>query len=454
MIMNEENPYSVIKPSLTSKEFEVEIHRIPIRWDLEKVILTFFGMDSALFWTDPSIVNMLAPIVEELGKDLFRLLVSHSSSLGTEADSHAMISTLADNFKDGFLAWGQGVSAAGWGSFELHEYNPDDKQALVVVRNSWEVSVQRNLPPEKRWGAPFLQGKLIGIFSNSFGVPCWANDTCYYDPANLYTEIRIFPSNVTIKDELKKLRYERMLANERDLAAKVDLRTAELQRAKEEVEQYSMTLEQKVAERTAELVMANTKLEKEIENRKDAEAKLEVANRELLELSITDNLTGIGNRRHFDTVLAAEWNRAQRTNNWLTLFMGDVDWFKKYNDTYGHQTGDKCLRLVAEVLKYNAKRETDLVARYGGEEFSILLPHTNADQAMGIADKLIQGFRDLNVPHSGSQFGYVTMSFGISVIIPTTDQDEEYLLKTADVALYSAKEKGRNQCVLWNNLSQ
>jgi len=452
--MTEENQYSVAKPFPESKEFEVEIHRIPIRWDLEKGILTFFGMDSALFWTDPSLVNMLAPIVEELGKDLFRLLVAHSSSLGTEEDSHAMISTLADNFKDGFLAWGQGVSAAGWGSFELRECNTDDKQALVVVRNAWEVSVQRNLPPEKRWGAPFLQGKLIGIFSHAFGVPCWANDTCCYDPDNLYTEIRIFPSNVTIKDELKKLRYERMLANERDLAAKVDLRTAELQRAKEEVEQYSVTLEHKVAERTAELVTANSNLEKEIETRKSAEVKLEVAIRELLELSITDNLTGIGNRRHFDAVLAAEWSRAQRTNSCLALFMGDVDWFKKYNDTYGHPAGDECLRLVAQVLKNNAKRKTDLAARYGGEEFSILLPHTNADQAMNIAEKLIQEFRDLNLPHSGSHFGYVTMSFGISVIAPTSDQDVEYLLKTADAALYSAKDRGRNQCLLWNNLSQ
>jgi diguanylate cyclase (GGDEF) domain len=452
--MKEENPHSVIKPFPKSREFEVEIHRVPIHWDLEKGILTFFGMDSALFWTDPSIVNMLAPIMEELGKDLFRLLVAYSSSLGTEEDSHAMISTMADNFKDGFLAWGQGVSTAGWGSFELRECNPDDKQALVVVRNSWEVSVQRNLPPEKRWGAPFLQGKLIGIFSNAFGVPCWANDTCYYDPDNLYTEIRIFPSNVTIKDELKKLRYERMLVNERDLTAKVDQRTAELQRAMEEVEQYSATLEQKVAERTAELIMANNKLEKEIETRKDAEIKLEEANRELLALSITDKLTGIGNRRHFDTVLVAEWSRAQRTNNCLALFMGDVDWFKKYNDAYGHQAGDECLRLVSQVLKNNAKRETDVVARYGGEEFSILLPNTSADQAMSIAEKLIQGFHDLNLPHSGSQFGYVTMSFGISVITPMADQDVGCLLKTADVALYSAKEKGRNQYVLWNNFSQ
>lgn len=272
----QQNPETIIRPSEKDKEFEVEVHRIPIRWDLEKGILTFFGMDSALLWTDPSISNMLEPIAEEIGKDLFRLLVAYSSSLGTYEDYHAMISALADNFEEGFLAWGRGVSAAGWGSFEMPEYNPKDKQATVIVRNSWEISTQRNLSPEKRWGAPFLQGKIIGIFSHAFGIPCWADDTCHYDPVNPYTEIKIFPSKVTIKDELKKLRYERMLANERDLAAKVDRKTAELQRAKEEIEQHSITLEQKVDERTAELVKANKQLEKEIETRKEAEEKKEM----------------------------------------------------------------------------------------------------------------------------------------------------------------------------------
>ena len=398
----------MLKISTDDKKYQVEINNIPICWDLEKGMLSFFGIESALFWTDPSLVNTLTPIVEELGKDLFRLLVAYSSSLGTEEDYHAMISTLGNNFQEGFLAWGQGVSAAGWGAFEIVEYNPDEKQAIIIVRNSWESSAQRNLPVEKRWGSPFLQGKLIGIFSHSFGTSCWANDIVCYDPVNPYTEIRIFPSNVTIEDELKKLRHKRMREQKLELAAEVDRRTVALKRANEEIEQYAARLEQKVAERTAELVKANKQLEKEIETRKEAEAKLEVLNRELLEMSITDKLTGVGNRRHFDAVLAAEWSRAKRTGWRLALIMGDVDWFKNFNDIYGHQEGDECLRLVAKVFKDNAKRESDLVARYGGEEFAAILPVITVEQAISFAEMLIQGFRDLNLAHAGSMYGYVT----------------------------------------------
>ena len=452
MIKEGEEPCSIRKVSPADKEYQVVINKIPIRWDLEKGNLSFFGMDSALFWTDPSIVNMLTPIADELGKDLFRLLIAYSSSMGTEEDSHAMISTLADNFVDGFLAWSQGVSSAGWGTFELVEYNPDVKQAFVIVRNPWEISVQRNLPIKKRWGTPFLQGKLIGIFSNSFGVPCWANDISYFDHDNPYVEIKIFPSKVTIEDELKNLRHERMLANERDLSAKVEQRTAELQRAKEEIEQYSIQLEQKVAERTLELVKANKLLENEIETRKEAESKLEHANRELLELSITDNLTGIGNRRHFDNVLATEWSRAGRSVSQLALIIGDVDWFKNFNDIYGHQAGDECLRLVAKVFMDNAKRNSDLVARYGGEEFAALIPVITAEQAIRFAEMLIQGFRELNIRHSGSKYGYVTISLGIAVVTPNAIQKVEDFVKAADTALYSAKGKGRNQYVLWDDV--
>lgn len=269
----------------------IEINKAPIQWDLSNGNLKFFGIDSALFWTDPSISNMLTPIVNELGTDLFRLLVAHSSSIGTEEDYNAMISTLANNFRDGFLAWGRAVSAAGWGSFEIVEYNPEYKQATIVVRNPWELSTQKKLQRDKRWGAPFLQGKLIGIFSHAFNVPCWAHDTCYFDTETPHVEIKIFQSTVTIMDELKKLRHARRIDKERELAAMVDLRTIELQQAKNEIEKYSVTLEQKVEERTANLVKLNIQLEQEIRTRKNAEKKLEGLNQELLELSFTDKLT-------------------------------------------------------------------------------------------------------------------------------------------------------------------
>ncbi len=158
--------------SIRDNTQRIILDKVPLEWDFKSGNLTFFGMDSALFWTNPSLSNMLTPIVDEIGADLFRLLVSYSSSLGTEEDYHAMISTFANNFEDGFLAWGEAVSIAGWGSFEMIEYNPMERQATVIVKNSWEMSAQRNIPPEKRWGTPFILGKLIGIFSHAFHYPC------------------------------------------------------------------------------------------------------------------------------------------------------------------------------------------------------------------------------------------------------------------------------------------
>lgn len=449
--MNGEIQNSNLNELHKETKYYIEINKVPISWDTEKGNLSFFGLDSALFWTDPSMVNMLAPIVEELGKDLFRLHVAYTSSLGTDADFNAMISTLADNFKDGFLAWGQAVSTAGWGTFELLEYDLAKKRAVVIVRNPWEICVQRNMSPEKRWGAPFMQGKLMGIFSHAFGVSCWANDTSYYGSENPYVEIEIFPSDLTIENELKILRYNRMLESEQKLAAKVALKTFELQRAKAELEEYSISLESKIAQRTIDLVSTNKRLQDEIEIRKDAERKLKQANQELLEMSITDKLTGVGNRRAFDDVLSKEWSRAKRTGWQMALILGDIDWFKSYNDTYGHQAGDECLGLVAKVLKENFKRESDLVARYGGEEFAIILPVISLQEVIEDAERMIKGFCELNLPHSGSKYGYVTISFGIAIMAPKVGQPVEDLLKAADVALYFSKANGRNQCSLWDN---
>ncbi|MCP3927932.1 MAG: hypothetical protein GY705_02390 [Bacteroidetes bacterium] len=265
MVNKNQNPDSKRNLSHRDKKLEIELHHAPIAWDLENGKLSFFGIDSSLFWTDPSLVHMLAPLAEEVGNELFRLLVAYSSSLGTEEDYHSMVSTLGDNFEEGFLAWGKAVSAAGWGTFVMPEYNPDEQQATVIVYNSWEISMQRNLPPEKRWGSPFLQGKIIGIFNHAFCIRCWANDISHYDSADPHTELKIFPSKKTIKNELKKLRYERMMANEQVLAAQVDKKTTELQKAKNEIELYSRTLELQVAERTAELVKTNNQLQNEIE---------------------------------------------------------------------------------------------------------------------------------------------------------------------------------------------
>ncbi len=183
-------------------------------------------------------------------------------------------------------------------------------------------------------------------------------------------------------------------------------------------------LEQKVAERTHELEAANRKLEA---------------------LSSTDGLTGIANRRHFDEVLENEWGRALRINQPLALLMLDVDLFKHYNDLYGHQAGDECLRRVAESLQANAQRPGDLAARYGGEEFTLIAANMDASSAMHFAELVREAIESLEQPHAKSPFGKVTVSIGVAVMIPGNTQRPEILIHRADDALYLAKNQGRNR---------
>lgn len=157
-------------------------------------------------------------------------------------------------------------------------------------------------------------------------------------------------------------------------------------------------LEQRVAQRTDELQLLNSKLEA---------------------LSLTDSLTGIANRRHFDSILQQEWQRAQRLNHPLALAILDVDWFKPYNDHYGHPAGDVCLRQIAQALAATVCRSSDLVARYGGEEFVFITPMTNATGALDIAERVVEAVAALELPHARSPIGQVTVSIGV-VSIPLT----------------------------------
>ena len=180
----------------------------------------------------------------------------------------------------------------------------------------------------------------------------------------------------------------------------------------------------------------------------DRTAALEEANRKLIALSSTDGLTGIANRRHFDEALDSEWRRAQRSGALLSLAMIDVDWFKKYNDHYGHQTGDDCLRSVAQILEAHALRAGDMVARYGGEEFVLIATTVHPDKALQHAQALCHALEKMALPHAESPFGYVTASIGVAVMAPAEGLSPEDLLKQADQALYRAKAQGRNRAVL------
>ena len=174
------------------------------------------------------------------------------------------------------------------------------------------------------------------------------------------------------------------------------------------------------------------------------------ANVRLNSLNSMDGLTGIANRRGFDEKLAEEWNRAQRARQGISLLMIDVDYFKRYNDCYGHLRGDICLKQVAAALQRLATRPGDVVARYGGEEFAIVLSGTDTRQAKVIAQEALQAIWELNVPHANSEIeSRVTLSIGVASMWPTTENRPEDLVAKADEALYQAKDAGRNRIALY-----
>jgi diguanylate cyclase (GGDEF)-like protein len=174
--------------------------------------------------------------------------------------------------------------------------------------------------------------------------------------------------------------------------------------------------------------------------------ELKEANETLRQLANSDGLTRVGNRRLFEEFLAGEWHRAIRFRTEVSLILLDIDHFKLYNDTYGHQAGDECLKKVAEALLATIKRPTDLLARFGGEEFAIILGGTDAPGAMTIATQAIENIRELQIPHSRSETGeFIAVSAGIATTFPQTGLTEAHLIKAADKALYRAKQNGRNQ---------
>ena len=183
-------------------------------------------------------------------------------------------------------------------------------------------------------------------------------------------------------------------------------------------------------------------LEQQVRDRTEA---LQRANEQLAALAVTDSLTGLSNRRHFDERLGVEWSRARRQGTPLALLMIDVDFFKPYNDRYGHPAGDDCLARVAGVLQGHARRGGDFVARYGGEEFVMIAPDTPMDKALVFAQELCRAVAAAQWPHEKSPWGHVTVSVGVAVCVPDADGSAEGLLRRADAALYRAKKNGRNR---------
>jgi diguanylate cyclase (GGDEF)-like protein len=200
-----------------------------------------------------------------------------------------------------------------------------------------------------------------------------------------------------------------------------------------------LELEREVDARTRELVEANGALA-------ERTAQLEILNVELERLSTEDALTGLANRRQFDTRLDQEWRRAERTGTSLALINLDVDYFKEYNDAYGHPQGDACLQRLGRLLTDAFARASDLPARLGGDEFTVILGATSFEEAVRRAETLRSAFEALALPNRASRVSpVVTLSLGAAAATPGPGLSAEQLLSAADKALYMAKEQGKNK---------
>lgn len=206
-----------------------------------------------------------------------------------------------------------------------------------------------------------------------------------------------------------------------------------------ELTEVNINLDKMVSQRTEELVESNEKIAQQ-------KLELEKANRQLQKLSLKDPLTKLWNRRKYDETINLEWNRCLRHQRNIALLFMDVDYFKEYNDEFGHLAGDECLIKLGQTIRDSLSRSTDMAARYGGEEFVIILPETEKEEALRTAGMLRQKIEALHIPHAHSTVSsYVTVSIGVTSLIPNNNLSHTDLFRFADKALYEAKDDGRNQ---------
>jgi len=262
-----------------------------------------------------------------------------------------------------------------------------------------------------------------------------------YTPASLYIQmvgfvVEIVLISIALAERINRERREKEEAQQRALGMSHKMRAVQDREmaAQRELlqlkENANLELENRVRLRTGEL-------EKALQ-------ALETANQELAEISITDPLTRLANRRYYEQVLDNETQRAKRASSELSLLVVDIDYFKQMNDTHGHLAGDQCLVLVAQTIQQQVTRPADFVARFGGEEFVVVLPETTLDQAQFIAEKIRAACSEACIPIADTNL-HITVSVGVPSMNPATGYSPNQLFGDADQALYRAKKGGRNQ---------
>jgi diguanylate cyclase (GGDEF)-like protein/PAS domain S-box-containing protein len=307
--------------------------------------------------------------------------------------------------------------------------------------------------------------QLEGVTSEQIATTCYAyragSDALY--PVEEMPVMRALRGECAVADDMEIRFGDRVISLEvrstpicdddgnvlHSIAAFQDV--TERKQAEKILADYSSALETAVKERTAKLVQINAQLQKEIAEHQQTELALQLANQELHRLAEIDGLTQIANRRLFNLHLSQEWHRLAREEQPLSLILCDVDYFKRYNDRFGHQAGDLCLHQVAQALRQQVHRPTDLVARYGGEEFVVILPNTAVEGATKVAIAIQKAIHQLHFPHPDSDVSdRITLSIGIATTIPLALTTAESLIEKADQAMYIAKSRGRNDIAIYD----
>ena len=378
-------------------EQSITVGDVPFEWDATAGTLEWSGIESAIFRKNPSLALMFRPLVEEIGVDLFRLIVASSSSSSqvTEEDSQNIVK---DDFKKGFNDWCELVATAGWGHFYLLEYDPERCHAVIRVDNPWELDLQTGLADDKRWGCPYLQGKIIGIFEKAMGQTCWAIETCVPkdDVTGAASVIfTVYPSQKTIEDALARLRKSKFTEHEHSLQAEIDAKTLELQKS-------------------------NALLEN---------------------ISQLDFLTNLYNRRALETRLSHI--QQNKTWNHHMLMFVDLDQFKVINDTCGHLSGDRLLTIVGEKLIECVGRSEHTTYRYGGDAFMLLLNTSDAKYATDMAHNIRRVIREIRFDWEGRIY-QISCSIGLISLIHVEPVVDAAII-AADNACHQAKIRGKNQ---------
>jgi diguanylate cyclase (GGDEF)-like protein/PAS domain S-box-containing protein len=249
-------------------------------------------------------------------------------------------------------------------------------------------------------------------------------------------------------DDVAKIR-----ANHAEITRKPDIQTISYRIQKKDSSYTWFETTSRSIRDLKENIIEIISVSRDITKRKLLEIQMNEANELLLKLSLTDGLTGIANRRAFDETLEREWKLAARLGQPVSLLLCDIDFFKPFNDTYGHQAGDICLQKVADAIKSTLLRPNDFVARYGGEEFSVILPNMDREGAQQVSDVIRLFIEGLQIPHITSNLSdkkIVTLSIGLVTIFPSPLISQYILVDQADKALYQAKSGGRNRVAVYN----